>query len=212
MSASDASCRFRGGMTLIEGVISIVIVSTMLVAAMSALGSFSRARRSQFERCAGASLARALMSEILQTRYLDPGDEVRFGQESDEADDTRIDWDDVDDYHGLSESWPRTRDGAKIPGAEGWSREVTVEFVHLVDPARTSPDDTGLLRVTVSATSPTGVTTTLQSLRGDQSVYDQAPRTESTSVTLVGTEMQIGPDQSRRLTTGTHILNRTPVP
>ncbi len=199
-------------MTLIEAVISIVIVTTMLVAALSALGSFSRARRSQFDRCAGAALARALMSEILQTRYLDPGAEVSFGLEDGEADDVRSAWDDVDDYHGLSESWPKTKAGVQIAGAEGWTRSVAVEFVHLTNPNMTVSQDSGLVRISVSATSPTGVTTTLQALRGDQSVYDQPPAAESTFVTLVGAEMQIGPDEIRRLTTGTHVLNRTLVP
>lgn len=202
----------RRGMTLIEGVISIVIVTTMMVAAMSALGSFSRARRSQFDRCAGAALARALMSEILQMRYLEPGMDVSFGREDGEADDVRSAWDDVDDYAGLSESSPKTRDGVPIAGADGWARSVTVEYVRPANPNETSSQDTGLVRISVSATSPTGVKTTLQALRGDQSVYDQPPRTESTFVTWVGAEMQIGPDEVRRLTTGTHVLNRTPVP
>jgi len=199
-------------MTLIEAVISIVIVTTMLVAAVSALGSFSRARRSQFDRCAGAGLARALMSEILQMRYIEPGQYVSFGREDGEADDVRSAWDDVDDYAGLVESSPKTRDGEQIVGAEGWTRSVTVEFVQPENPTQASPEDTGLVRITVSATSPTGVTTTLEALRGDRSVYDQPPRSETTFVTWVGAEMQIGPDEAKRLTTGTHVLNRVPAP
>jgi len=212
MGRNDVDKLFRKGMTLIEGVISIVIVTTMLVAALSALGSFSRARRSQFDRCAGAALARALMSEILQTRYIEPVSDVSFGLEDGEADDVRSAWDDVDDYNGLSESWPKTKDGVKIAGADGWTRSVAVEFVQPTNPNTTSSEDTGLVRISVSATSPTGVTTTLQALRSDQSVYDQPPAAESAFVTLVGVDMQIGPDEARRLTTGTHVLNRTPVP
>jgi len=202
----------RRGMTLIEGVISIVIVATMLVAAVSALGSFSRARRSQYDRCVGAALARALMSEILPMRYLEPGQDVSFGREDGEADDVRSAWDDVDDYDGLSESPPKARDGEPITGAQGWTRSVTVEYVRPENPNKTSSKDTGLVRITVSATSPTGVTTTLQGLRGDQSIYDQPPRTETTFVTWVGAEMRIGPDEARQLTTGTHVLNRVGAP
>ena len=199
-------------MTLIECVISIVIVAVMLVAAMCSLGSFARARRSQYDRCAGGALARGLMSEILQSRYLEPGVDVYFGREPGEAANVRSDWDDVDDYDGLSECPPKTKSGEAITGATGWTRKAAVEYVQPDNPNQTSSQDTGLVRITVSATSPTGVTTSLQALRGDESVYDQPPRTETTYVTWVATEMQIGDDQARRLTTGTHVLNRPVVP
>jgi len=199
-------------MTLIEAVISIVIVATMLVAAVSALGSFARARRSQFDRCAGGTLARGLMSEILQARYLEPGVNVWFGLDDGESALVRATWDDVDDYNGLSECPPKTKSGAAITGAAGWTRQVAVAYVQPDNPNQTSSTDTGLVRITVSATSPTGVTTTLQALRSDGSIYDQPPRINTTFVSWVGAEMQIGSDQARRLTTGTHMLNRIPVP
>ena len=199
-------------MTLIECAISIAVVAAMLVAAMHALGAFSRARRSQFDRCAGGAFARALMSEILQCRYLEPGEQVAFGRESGEAANVRSAWDDVDDYHGLNESPLCSKSGAELTGASGWTRKVVIEYVQPDSPGQVAAEDTGLVRITVSAVSPTGVTTTLQALRGDQSIYDQAPREETTYVTWVVAEMQIGPDDSKRLTTGTHVLNRATVP
>jgi MSHA pilin protein MshD len=199
-------------MTLIEAVISIVIVATMLVAAVSALGSFARARRSQFDRCAGGTLTRGLMSEILQARYLEPGVDVWFGLDDGESADVRSAWDDVDDYNGLSECPPKTKSGTAITGAAGWTRQVAVAYVQPDNPNQTSSTDTGLVRITVSATSPTGVTTTLQALRSDGSIYDQPPRTNTTFVSGVGAEMQIGSDQARRLTTGTHVLDQISVP
>jgi len=212
MNRRGTDNRLRRGMTLIEAAVSIVIVAMMLVAAVSSLGSFARARRSQFERCAGGALARGLMSEILQARYLEPDVEVWFGRDAGEAADVRTAWDDVDDYNGLSECPPKTKDGAAITAAAGWTRKVAVEYVQADNPNQVSSTDTGLVRITVSATSPMGVTTTLQALRSDESIYDQPPRTDTTYVSWVGTEMQIGPDQARRLTTGTHVLNRIPVP
>ncbi len=212
MNQQGPDNQLRRGMTLIECVISIVIVATMLVAAVSSLGSFARARRSQFDRCAGGALARGLMSEILQSSYLEPGEDVYFGREPGEAVDVRSAWDDVDDYDGLSECPPKTKSGSAITGATGWTRKVAVEYVQPDNPNQTSSTDTGLVRITVSATSPTGVTTSLQALRSDESIYDQPPRTDTTFVTWVGAEMQIGSDQARRLTTGTHVLNRPAVP
>lgn len=194
-------------MTLIECSISIAIVSLMLVASMHAMGAFARARQSQFQRCTGGALARALMSEIIQCRYLDPGAEVTFGRESGEAADVRTAWDDVDDYDGLSESPPRSKTGASIPGADGWSRSVVVQYVQPGAPNTVAASDTGLVRITVSAVSPTGVTSTLTALRSDQSIYEQRPREDATLTTWVVCEMQIGPDASKRLTSGTHVLN-----
>jgi len=197
----------RTGMTLIECAISIAVVSTMLVAAMYALGAFSRARRSQFERCTGGALARALMSEILQCRYAESLEDVTFGRDSGESSNLRSDWDDVDDYHGLIESPPESRSGQTVVGADGWTRKVIIERVQADNPGQVASKDTGLVRVTVQAVSPTGVTTTLRALRGSQSLYDRAPSEETTFLTWVAFEMQIGPDESKRLTTGTHILN-----
>ena len=151
------------------------------------------------------------MTEILQCRYLDPGQNVYFGTEPGESSKDRSDWDDVDDYNGLVESPPASKAGDSIAGADGWTREVSVEYVQPDNPNQIASDDTGLVRITVTATSPTGVATTLQALRGDQSMFDQPPAADTTFVTWVGIEMQIGTDSARRLTTGTHVLNREEV-
>lgn len=200
----------RAGTSLVEAVLSSLIVSTMLVAALSALGSSTRAARVQADRCLGPNLARQLMGEILQSRYREPTEKPQFGPESPETTASRALWDDVDDYHRWSASPPRAKDGTKLTHADGWRREVTVEYVRLSDPRQTTGSDEGLKRITVTATNPTGQKSVLVALRSEGSLYDQQPETTTTYVSAVGVELQLGSSESTRVSSGTNILNPLP--
>ncbi len=57
---------------MVEAVISVVIVSGMMLASITTLGAVCRARRVQAERQEALALAHGLMTEILQSYYLDP--------------------------------------------------------------------------------------------------------------------------------------------
>jgi len=197
----------REGLSLVEAVISSLIVATMLVAALSALGSSRKAARIQSDRCLGANLARQLMAEVLQARYREPAQKAEFGPEAPETATSRAAWDDVDDYHRWSASPPQGRDGTALTHADGWKREVTVEYVRPDDPTRASDCDRGLKRITVTATSPAGKTSTLVALRSEASIYDQQPETETTYVSAVGVELQLGTSEATRVSSGTSILN-----
>ncbi len=196
-----------GGLSLVEAVISSLIVATMLVAGLSALGSSTRAARIHCDKCIGANLARRLMAEVLQSRYREPLQKAEFGPEPPETATSRAAWDDVDDYHRWSASGPQAKDGTPLAHADGWRREVTVEYVLADDPTRTCGSDQGLKRITVTATSPAGKTSTLVALRSEASIYDQEPQTETTYVSAVGVELQIGTSEATRVSSGTSILN-----
>jgi type II secretory pathway pseudopilin PulG len=199
-------------MTLVEAVIACVIVGTMLVAALSALGSSARAQRSRAERCLGPHLARALMAEVLQAYYREPAGSPAFGPEAPEASDSRAAWDDVDDYHGWSACPPQSKDGTPLDHAAGWTRSVTVAYVRPDEPNLQSASDQGLKRITVTVVGPAGARCTLTALRSDASLYDRRPAEPTTYVTWIGTEIQIGPSQAARVTSGTHLLAPVPVP
>ena len=200
------------GMTLIEATVSIVIVGVMMVAALSTMGSAARAGRIHQARCIGSNLARDLMAEILQASYCDPNQPPVFGPESSEGTASRAGWDDVDDYRDWSASPPQTRGGTTLSWAAGWTRKSTVELVRLSDPTRTTSSDEGLKRVTVTVIGPQAQTFTLQALRGSASVYDQEPRVQTTYVSRVGIDLQIGPSSASRVATGTDVVNFVPVP
>jgi type II secretory pathway pseudopilin PulG len=153
----------RCGFTLIEAVMSMLVVGLMMVAAMNTVGASRVAQSRNAEQSLGPMLAEDLMSEILSQNYEEPVDTVSFGRESESGGD-RVDWDDVDDYEGWSSSPPENKDGNAIPDLDGWGRKVTVVFV---DPGlvNTSASDIGHKRIVVTVTHMGRVVTELWGLR-----------------------------------------------
>ncbi len=129
-SRDTAAARRRpGGFSLIEAVLSVVIVGTLMVAALNTVGASRTAQVSAARRSRAVPLANALMAEILQQPYEDPttpGD-TTLGPEADEGA-TRKDFDDFDDYEDWVESPPQRRDGAEIPWSRGFKRTVRVKW------------------------------------------------------------------------------------
>ncbi len=165
----------------------------MLVATLNAVGAVFRTRLAARQRQQGEVLARELMAEIFKVSYSDPQGGTGFGPDAGETGATRAAFDDVDDYHNYSESPPADKDGNLLPGYNGWSRQVTVQRVEPVslEPAAT---DTGLMRITVYATSPTGAQTTLQAFRSSAGALEFRPPLDQTYVTAVRTTLQMDGD------------------
>jgi len=139
-----------GAFTLVEAVLSLVIVGAMLVAALSTVGAsrLSQQRTSQYSR--GQLLAEALMAEILRQDYQDPNGTPVFGCEPGESTGTRADFDDVDDYDGWSSSPPAAKDGTQLAGLSGWQRSVTVQWVDPADITQVKTFETNAKRVIVT--------------------------------------------------------------
>jgi type II secretory pathway pseudopilin PulG len=138
------------GFTIVEAIISLIIVATMFVAALNTVGT---SRLSQYKSSLGSRgrlLAESLMTEILRRNYQDPDGQSVFGREPGESASTRADFDDVDDYHGWSSSPPVEKDGTLIPGLTGWKRSVTVEWVDPLDVTQVRTTETNVKRVTVT--------------------------------------------------------------
>ncbi len=116
---------------MIETVISVLIVGTLMVAAMNVVGASETARQQGIDKSKGLMLAEDLMSEILATPYRDPEDGTTyFGAEPDESDaTTRAGFDDVDDYGGWTASPPQESDGTEKAGLDLWRRKVLVQRV-----------------------------------------------------------------------------------
>jgi MSHA pilin protein MshD len=142
--------RRRGGFTLVEAVISTVIVSVMLVAALSTVGASRLIQQKVSLNGRGRLLAESLLAEIVQQAYEDPDETVLFGPESGEATNSRSDFDDVDDYHNWSQSPPKDKSGSAILESGGWTRTVTVDWVDATDPALVETSETNVKRVTVN--------------------------------------------------------------
>jgi len=136
--------------TLVEAVISTLIVAVMLVAALSAVGASRLIQHRASLSYQGRLLAESLMAEIMQRAYEDPNDTVAFGLETGESAATRAAFDDVDDYDGWSASPPTAADGTVLGDTSGWQRLVTIEWVDPNDPTLTETSETNVKRVTVT--------------------------------------------------------------
>lgn len=150
-------------MTLAESVIAIVIVGVLMVSAMNVAGAAVMVRRMSADRAFALLLAEDLMAEITRLPYSDPDTiTVALGPEAGET--TRAHYDDVDDYHGFSETGPRTRDGVLLAGND-WNRSVHVAYV---SPAGAFPEvanDTGVKRIVVTVSLRDTPVVVLSSLR-----------------------------------------------
>lgn len=159
------SRRHRRGFTLIEAVISTLVVSILLMAAMGAVRSARATQVSLALRSRGAALGQALMSEILTQAYADSAPGEVLGPEAGETAATRAAFDDVDDYHRLDEPTPLTRGGDALDSTGKWRRLTAVAWVDPADPTRESASETGVKRITVEVSFGGKPIATLVSLR-----------------------------------------------
>lgn len=144
------SLRARG-FTLVEAVMSMLVVSLVIGAAMTVSASTVRARNADAERATAITLADALLDEIRGKAYREPGAAPeRLGLDAGETLDSRTTLDDIDDYDGLTEDSAATEDGAKIPGLRYWTRSASVTWVKLTDPTSDAAAATGVKRVQVT--------------------------------------------------------------
>jgi type II secretory pathway pseudopilin PulG len=117
------------GFTLVEAVMSMLIVGIMLVAALNTVGASKLTQRKNYERSIGPMLAEDLLTEILSQSYEEPVDTPIFGRETGEFSWSRTPYDDVDDYDGWTTSPPEDKDNADLPDLTGWARSVEVYYV-----------------------------------------------------------------------------------
>ena len=140
----------RRGFSVIEAVLSALVIGVMLVAVLNTVGAARSAQVWNVDRVRAMALASNLMAEIVDEAYADPTEVQLFGPEASELLAQRSAFDDVDDYNGWSKSPPEDLDGTPIPGYAGWTRSVTVSWATLGTPAASSLTDTGIKRITVT--------------------------------------------------------------
>jgi len=155
------------GFTLIEAVISILLVSVMLVAALNTVGASRLSQMKTTDQSRGQLLAEDLMAEILDQPYEDPINPSQFGQlgRENESGGIRTDWNDVDDYDGWSGSPPQDKTGNVIPGFNGWSRQVSVQWANSSNLIQTSSFPTGIKRIEVQVKQGDLVVASLTAIR-----------------------------------------------
>lgn len=173
-SSRTAQSESRTGLSLVEVVVSTLLVGLVLAGAMQCLGGVLRGRTNAADAARAQHLAQQLMAEIVAQPYKDSSWLSYFGRELDElliSDGSRKRFDDVDDYVGWSSSPPEDQRGNDLPNLSGWRREATVAWVYPSDPATVSPTDRGVKRITVTVRRDGKTLATLVALRAEE--YEQ---------------------------------------
>jgi len=153
------------GLTLIETVLSLLILGGAFVAALNTIASARGAQALVTQRQLGLVLAEDLMAEILSQQVYTEG--LLFGPDAGETLAGRSSFDAIDDFNGWQSSPPTDPSGSVIAGAERYSRAVEVHYVQLNDPGVISLTDQGLLRITVTALYGSKTVATLVAYRTD---------------------------------------------
>lgn len=140
--------------SLIEVVISLLIVAGLLIAALNTLGATRTGQVKLRDQLQAQMLAQQLLAEILQQQYAEPDISI-LGVDSGETPlaGNRSAFDDVDDYDGLVESPPSDRLGNAVTTSTmvgDWKRQTSVKWVEPTAPSVVVSSESGLKRITVT--------------------------------------------------------------
>lgn len=139
----------RHAFSLVEVMISTLLVGVLLVAALRGVGSVVRHRDRFNNRTRALVLANDLLSEILEKSYEDEDSPEGLGVESDEDSTIRLTFDDIDDYDDWSSLPPEDRQGGSVPNASVFRRSVSVVYLDPQDLAQEVVVDQGVKRVRI---------------------------------------------------------------
>jgi len=109
------------GVTLIELVISMLIISVALVGILSVINLTTRHSADPLLQRQALAIAESYLEEITAQAY------------SGGASTGRAHFDDVDDYHGLNDSGVRDQNGNAVAGLSQYTVSVSVAAVTLAD-------------------------------------------------------------------------------
>lgn len=176
MNGRARSTRARRGTTLIEAVMAIVVMGISLPPLVGLFREVSMHSVDDTYQSVALAHAEALMEEIVSKEFEDPDLSAgSFGTEEG----TRAQYDDLDDFDGLSNSPPESLDGTDLDDYGGFSRSATVVNVTDGDPDPTSPEADGStelkhITVTVTWTAGRGGELSLSTLRSKLTAEEEA--------------------------------------
>ena len=168
-SAETAPPDARRGISYVEVAISLVLVSTVLLASLRTLEQSLRSQDANLERQTADLLVEDLLSEVMRQAYRERSETPAFGPETSENTGHRAGFDDVDDYHNWSRSPPEGKSGVPLSGYDGWRREVQVQWVDPGDWNSPVGSDQGLKKITVTALRNGRIVAAASAIRAEQS-------------------------------------------
>lgn len=141
----------QAGVTLIELIVSMVVISVALVGVMSVINYTTLHSADPVLRQQAIAIAEAYMEEITLKNFDDPGVD---GETS------RALFDDVDDYNNLPDRIVRDSNGVEITTLGGYFVDVVVQGI-------SDWQGVSALKIDVTVTDPAGQIFTLSSYRTD---------------------------------------------
>lgn len=155
------------GFTMVESLISMIIIGVTLVAAMNTVSSARKRDRWIGDVSRAAALASDLLAEVGAQPYADGSDSVTVSgpTATESATGNRSLFNDVNDYQNWSETTLRAKDGTALGYSAEWGRSVKVEFVNPGGGTTVVPTDQGMARVTVRVSKSGKTLATLSTLR-----------------------------------------------
>ncbi len=146
------SIKRQAGISLVELILFIVIVSVGLAGILSVMNLTTRHSADPMVRKQALAAAESLMEEIALKNFSDP--------DGSEAGETRPSFDDVDDYHGYSSNGIRDINETPIGALADYQVSVAVTAAALGGIAAGEA-----LRITVTVSGPGGESITLDGYR-----------------------------------------------
>jgi MSHA pilin protein MshD len=138
------------GFTLIELVLAITIIGVVSTTLMGAMTAVSARSGDSVMATQAAIVANAYLQEIMSQPYADLNAD---------GETLRSDFDDVDDYNGLTDQGAQDRSGVAIAGLSGYRISVAVNLVNWAGvPAKL---------IVVTVTDPQGRATLVSAYRTD---------------------------------------------
>lgn len=120
------NARRQRGTTLIELVVSVVIISIVATSAMMLVANTAGRSGDPLIRAQAIAIAEAYMEEIIGQPLTDPEGSDTGGVEVGEDPARRDLYDDITDYAVINDSGAQNQYGNSVTGLEGYGVEVTV--------------------------------------------------------------------------------------
>jgi MSHA pilin protein MshD len=147
--------RTQHGVTLIELVVTITVISIAAVALMSAVAANTVKSADAMARQQAIAVAQSYLEEIALRPFRDP--------DSVATESGRADFDDIDDYNGLADTGVHDQLGRAVTGLGAYNVQAAVT----ASGALGGLSNTLVKRIDVTVTAPTGYVVRLSAYRAD---------------------------------------------
>lgn len=139
------------GFSLIEMVIAITVLSIALTGSMMVMDTTLRSSADPMLRHQAIVISETYMEEIFLQSFIDPDLDQATGAVCPTKEASRVLYDNICDYNGLSDVGAVDQSGASITGLEGYTISVTVDVNATLNTLSTSAE---VLRIDITVAHP----------------------------------------------------------